>query len=264
MSKDRKNNDSCFNTIQYYLKSDVTKVVLVVLCLLVLAVGIMSIVKGGTAESVTLVISFFGILATFIVVSNYSQITDIKTETNRKIIQHDFQIQDQNRLLKEQIEQEMTDIESQIRGDLNSAKDDLAELTRSITTEADEPWIPILSNQLIKLEEEVKTLQKNQTENQQLQEDLAKVVAYFINGEHRSILLSVLLDQKINCCVKYKSKIYKAKASLDNNEICFEIENIGSVKDVESINGVTYNVDTITQYLEIINSIIRKKEKVTS
>ena len=129
MSEENKNR-KWINSLKYYFRADSTKVVLVILCILVLFVGITSLVKSGVEENITLVISFFGILATFVVISNYSQISETKSETNRKIIQHDIRISEKEKLLKEQIEKQLKESEEKVK----ETNEDFAKIRRFVTT----------------------------------------------------------------------------------------------------------------------------------
>lgn len=63
--------------------------------------------KGGEA----IVLAFFGILATFVVVGNYSQVSDVRSQMDIRLQKQDANIESQKRTIAEQNKQVKTDIE---------------------------------------------------------------------------------------------------------------------------------------------------------
>lgn len=248
-------NSKWINTIKYYLGADITKVVLVLLCILVLVIGITSLVKSDVEENVTLVISFFGILATFVVVSNYSQISETKNETNRKIIQHDIRISEKEKLLKEQIEKQVNDSEEKVINSLKETNEEFEEIKRFITTPNGESSISLLNIQFSEFKLQNESLRKEQFDYQKRQGEITEVLMYLILGEHRELLLAVLQNQKYSCRVKHAGKSHSAEAYKEGDNIVFSIKDKIQTMDVSHVNGNIYTKDEMTKFIQTIHSL---------
>lgn len=250
MSEENKNR-KWINSLKYYFRADSTKVVLVILCILVLFVGITSLVKSGVEENITLVISFFGILATFVVISNYSQISETKSETNRKIIQHDIRISEKEELLKEQIEKQLKESEEKVK----ETNEDFAKIRRFVTTPDGESLISLLSVQFSDFKKQSDSFNQEQVNYQTRQSEIIQTLMYLIIGEHRELLLAVLQNQKYSCRVKHAGKSHSAEAYKEGDNIVFSIKDKIQTMDVSHVNGNIYNKDVMTKFLKTIHSL---------
>lgn len=222
---------------KFICNANITKVVLVVLCILVLAMAAISVYYTGKIGSESIIIAFFGILATFIVVSNYSQVSDIKNETSRQIIQQSIRIADKEKILEDNIKMQIDD-----------AKEKIKAIEQTVFTEADESRILSIQSQFETFKTENDKLKKGHDE-------LVLLTAYLINGQHRDLLLSILQGKTYRCSVKLAGKTYLTNAFQQNNAVYFNIKNLGLISDVEHVNGIEYNSKTMVNYLRIFNSM---------
>ena len=240
-------NSKLKNSIKFYLKSDIIKVVLVILCLLVLMIGITSLVKSGVEENVTLVLSFFGILATFIVISNYSQISDIKNDTYRQIIQQNLRIEERGKEISLELQRKIDDISKKIT-DVKSETDTINE---TLTTNSGEPLIILLRNQFEELKKQNDKLSNENNVTKQRNDELEYLIVYLLFGDHRELLMNILQGYTCNCRVTCGGKVYRANASIFDNHVCFDIDNFPKTTDVKSLNGKPYNKNLMDKLLEI-------------
>ena len=259
MSEDNKNS-KWKNTVKYYVKSDITKVVLIILCLLVLAIGVTSLINSGIEENITLVISFFGILATFIVISNYSQISETKSETNRKIIQHDIRINEREKQLKEQVANQIKDSEEKVFKSMNEATEEFVEMRRFLTTPNGDSLMSLLNIQFGEFKQQSEEFSKEQADFQKRQSYIIRAIMYLIIGEHRELILAMLQNQKYSCRVKHAGKNHFADAYREGDNIVFNIEGKIQTTDVSHVNGTIYEKDIMTKFMHTINSMQKTQE----
>ena len=259
------NKEKLKNIIKYFCNADITKVVMVILCLLVLALAIVSFANVGKDGEVAIVLSFFGILATFIVVSNYSQVSDIKTDTNRQLIRQSFSQEEKNKEflkrsneLEKILNEKIETMENDLNGKIVAAEDRMNQASQAVSgqidaiakmvmTEADEPLIPQLKVQF----EELKTL------NEQLnhkQEEMSFLMTYLLAGDHRDLLLTTLKGLHYRCSVVYAGKQCVADAFIRDEEMFFKVRGEGEKVDVESVNNKAYNMTMMKSLIQIFNN----------
>lgn len=226
------------NHILFLLDGNLTKVVLVLMFISVLILGVMSIAYSGQKDSLNLIIAFFGILATFIVVSNYSQVSEIKTETNRKIHEQNLRIEEKYNLIDKGIEEKLA-----------TAGKRIDTIESAVWTESGEPRTLSLQGQFESFMAESDELKKNHDE-------LARLTAYLVNGDHRALLLTILQGKEYRCSVKYAGKTYIVNAFMHNKaNVYFDIKGVCQTMSVENVNGVLYDKEEMEQYLKIFNTI---------
>ena len=236
----RQENSKRKNNLLFYLNTNLTKVVLVILCLLILALGAESLVETNSSDNVTLVISFFGILATFIVISNQGQVSEIKNDTNRQIIQQNLRIEERGNEISLELQRKIDDINKEIT-DVKSETDTIKE---TLTTNSGEPLIILLRNQFDELKTQNDALSSDIKATKQRNNELENLIVYLLFGDHRELLMNILQGYTCSCRVTYDGKVYRANASI------FE-DNFPKTTDVKSLNGKPYNKNLMDKLLEI-------------
>jgi hypothetical protein len=213
----------------------------------------------GMPSSESLVITFIGILATFVVVSNFSQVANIEQKADSKI----KEIEDKVKVISKQCldENESTSLASsiaQVQKSINVIKgtDELKSLEK-IKNEAKQEMQG-------ELQSDMERNKRNSVEEIDLRSfQMLKFATVLINSKQKDILQKLLLDTNTLFKVTYtkngKNKTNKARIQLKDETIQFISETGKTTYDnVIRIDGIPYNSDEIDMALIFVLKAIKK------
>ncbi len=213
----------------------------------------------GMPPSESLIITFIGILATFVVVSNFSQVANIEQKTDKKI---------------DDIANKVDTISSQCldESDDKSLASSISQTKRDLNT--------IKGNNKLKSQEELKAETKNEI-REELKNDIdtykrasieeidirslqmLKFANALINSNLKDVMQKLLLDSDTLFRITYikngKTKTNKARIRLKDGNINFISETGKSTfENAVKIDGVRYNADEIDMALIFILEAMKK------
>ena len=210
-------------------------------------------------SSESLIITFIGILATFVVVSNFSQVANIEEKADRKIKEIEKEV---NIISKQCLDKKDTtslaysvaqtkDMIEMIKG-----KDDL----KSLGTVKDEA-----KNEMkVELKDDIKRYERVNLEEIDLRSfQMLKFANALINSKQKDILQKFLLDTnalfKITYIKNGKNKTNNARIQLKDETIQFISETGKTTYDnVFKIDGIRYDSEEIDMALCFILKAIKK------
>lgn len=194
-------------------------VIYIILFIILIVVSVFLIFGDTHLTNDGLVIGFFGILATFIVIGNYSQVSKIENKMNKAI--EEMNDETDKRSLKYKV---------------NFLYDDL-----------DKPkYEALIDTQKKTIKAEVaQTLKELYNDNEK---NLRKILEILITSPHRELLCSLLSGKEVDCSVKTTPaarKVQQAKAKIEGDEIVFRGEDRESISPISIVNGKEYNASEI-------------------
>ena len=213
----------------------------------------------GMPQPESLVITFIGILATFVVVSNFSQVANIEQKTNKKIVEIEGEVsriskrcfdENENTSLVSSVAQVQESI-SIIKGD-----EDLKSL-KDTKNEAKEEMLEKLRDDIMKykrasvVEIDIRSFQ------------MLKFANALINSKQKDILQKLLRDTNVLFKVTYtkngKNKTNKARIQLKDGAIQFISETGKTTFDnVFKIDEIPYNSEEIDFALGFVLEATKK------
>lgn len=203
----------------------------------------------------TIVISFFGILATFVVIGNYSQVRDIKQETKEEINSLKNHIKDEIDPIKKQVldKDSPTSIVTQQELILSSLYDDRKK-----------PILRILQNNLqihdskiVELSHFAKGQKKANNDSQKMLSNLL----YLEIGKQKVLVRELLIGNRYKCNVQIEGQEQSVEvtAAWDNEHgIIFRNNNGLNIENVVRVASKTFNkpeIDLIIRELKAITQI---------
>lgn len=202
----------------------------------------------------TIVISFFGILATFVVIGNYSQVRDIKQETKEEINSLKNHIKDEIDPIKKQVldKDSPTSIVRQQELILSSLYDDRKK-----------PILRILQNNLqihdSKIVELVHFAKVQKTANNASKKMLSNLL-YLEIGKQRVLVREVLINNQYKCNVQIEGQeqSVEANATWDNEKGIVFSDNEGrNIENVVRVASKTFNKHEIDLIIRELKAIIQ-------
>lgn len=202
----------------------------------------------------TIVISFFGILATFVVIGNYSQVRDIKQETKEEINSLKNHIKDEIDPIKKQVldKDSPTSIVRQQELILSSLYDDRKK-----------PILRILQNNLqihdSKIVELVHFAKVQKTANNASKKMLSNLL-YLEIGKQRVLVREVLINNQYKCNVQIEGQeqSVEANATWDNEKGIVFSDNEGrNIENVVRVASKTFNKQEIDLIIRELKAIIQ-------
>ena len=206
-------------------------------------------VHNSQMLSDTIAISFFGILATFVVIGNYSQVSHLV---------------DENKKVQKQADERMTEVITKHKDEMECLYNEINKL-KGITMNDDESsklessinFIEDFKNNFDRIKKELLLeYQKNVEEvNNKEFTNVIDSVIYLIQGEHKEFVLNMVNKQEIECNVK----IHNSKDAINviaKWEQEFLVFYNGEEKlpddDIEVLNGIEFNAKQINEVLRVI------------
>lgn len=201
----------------------------------------------------TIVISFFGILATFVVIGNYSQVRDIKQETKEEI-----------NSLKNHIEDEIDPIKKQVLD-----KDSPTSIVRqqelilsSLYDDRKKPILRILQNNLqihdSKIVELVHFAKVQKTANNASKKMLSNLL-YLEIGKQRVLVREMLINNQYKCNVQIEGQeqSVEANATWDNEKGIVFSDNEGrNIENVVRVASKIFNKQEIDSIIRELKTVI--------
>lgn len=233
------------------LEANLTKVILGLLIIVIAFLITASFIEKGNSVVANLIISFFGILATFIVVSNYSQMSDLKAETQNQMTQQETRLSEMKHEIRREVEDKVKGVLRDLEKKTNKLETSIEALDGAITTKGGDSWIRVLKDE---------NAQLNKMNDNLV--DRTRLLMYLITGEHRNLLLTTFQGKRYRCKVLLLKEEYWANASIQDGMICFQIDGKNPTDNVSSVDGVAYDKIEIKAYLQIFNSIINNNTEI--
>ncbi len=217
---------------------DIAKAILFILLVYII---ILEITGGLHLKDSTLVIAFFGILATFVVISNYSQVKDIKQETHEEIKE-----------FKQEISEKINDLHKKVLDDNNklSIQSQHKQIIADFYDERGNSKLTPIAN----------LVNKHQNDNAQV---INLLKAQKKKNESLKLLLSSLLHSETRNFIfliesVYETGNYKCKVKCNNREEA--IDAIVKWSDEEGIFFEDNNQLRINNVSRVSNKRINKQE----
>lgn len=208
-------------------------------------------------SSESLIITFIGILATFVVVSNFSQVANIEEKADRKIKEIEKKV---NMISKQCLDKtDSTSLASSIIQtkemiDIIKGSDEL----KSLETVKDEAKNEMMGE----LEDDIKRYERANLEEIDLRSfQMLKFANALINSKQKDILQKILLDSNalFKITRKGKNKTNNARIQLKDGVIQFISETGKTTFDnVFKIDGIQYNSEEIDMALCFILEALKK------
>lgn len=226
-------------------KNRIKKVVIHTLqiALAIFCVGIiLALIPDVHTSEDSLIITFIGILATFVVIGNYSQVSHII---------------DENKNYQDKITQSLNAIDEKNKNSAKKIDDDISKLTVRVE------WLEISSKKLDKLEtsnvekQMVLNYQTNIEEiNRNEYVNIIDTLVYLSQGEQRVLISNIIgkaEDKKYSVKRREENVLIKnVTASWENEEVVFRDENNEIIENVEKVSNKVYNPEQVNRILRIL------------
>ncbi len=200
-------------------------VIILIICS-AFAVVIMAI-KHNFISDQGLVIGFFGILATIVVLGNYTQVESIRHETEREIDNMQQNVADIEKVKKDFY------VEGRPRLDLYSKE----EIDKLISKEVGERMLT-----------QVKLIEQN----------VDKLYDYCVGDNYKDFIDSVVKrKERKQCIIRRKDNNQRriAWAKFIDNKIVFRDKNDGEFKDVVKVNDIAYDEERMNRLATLWNNV---------
>lgn len=208
--------------------------------LVVICVGLMFTKDSSFGDN--LVIGFFGMLATFVVIGNFSQVShiirenkDTQEELNKKMETFTKNVNDRlNEVLKATMYDNGT-----------SKIEDLLEFKNDFNTSI----LEIKKQTLLDYQENIEDVTQKEFTN------IVEALVYLTNGTHRVLVSNIVSNKKD---VKYNIKRTKEEKSImahavwDNNKLIFKDKDGKMIEDVQIVSNKTFDYPTVCRILSVL------------
>lgn len=255
-------------------------IVVTILIILVLWIGFEVVFNAKSVSDKDLVITFFGILATFIVVGQYSQVADIKRNFEKEMrtirlqVKTDFGTEVQKMETKgkthdKEVDSRIEKLTSRIDNDifaLNNKESIAAKLEKIIQFVVDKDGAS-------KVEEALNNSRRINDVETQLSKKIAEMlpatinngikeslkipnqfISYVITGPHNDLLLCLLRGEEYQCqevMLNNGDKKKKVMVTYKDNVIRYHTPKSQEIDGVVQINGKDFKVDIMLNLIRI-------------
>jgi len=237
---------------KYRIKKVVIHTLQIALAIFCVGIILALIPDVHTSED-SLIITFIGILATFVVIGNYSQVTHII---------------DENKSYQDKTEQR-----------IEALNDTHEEFVKVVTTKVSDLRIKVehvetLSKKIENLDfstvekQMVLNYQKNIEEiNRNEYINMIDALIYLVQGEQRVLISNIIgkaEDKKYSVKRREENVLIKnVTASWENEEVVFRDENNEIIENVEKVSNKVYNPEQVNRILRILLKYQNTNERKT-
>lgn len=222
---------------------NVLVVVIIFLLLLVGIIGILILVDRTSMSDQGLVISFFGIIATFIVIGNYTQVEQIRQRTEQEI----------NKILDKNNKDSIISKLDNMRDELYDKDTDKPKYL-SLTDEYDRKIDSMVVKKLYLLDNHFN--------------DFAQAIFnHLIYDKYKEIFVGVVFQNEVYKCQIMTASSKRNKSAWmrrEGDRIVFRDKNGDIIESITEVNGVAYNQKEMHLLLELWDKINKSIKSVTT
>ena len=205
-------------------------------------------VRNPQGLSDSIAISFFGILATFVVIGNYSQVSHLVDENKRIQKQTDERMIELATKHKEEVDCLYKEI-NKLKG-ITMNDDESSKLESSIkfVEEFKNNFDKIQKGLLMQYQKNVEEINSKEFTN------VIDSVIYLVHGEHNEFVLNLVSKREVECNVKRHDSedIENVVAKWEHEHLVFYNNEEELIDDVEILNGIEFCGEQINKVLRVL------------
>lgn len=278
--------------------------VIVVIVCLIIVIGLEIIFNDCSIQDDSLVIAFFGILATFIVISQYAQVTEIKNDTTTKLADMQRNIDKhfvtQNSTIEQQIKEKTDEIEAKhkqyqenLNNDIKNFKEEInkeisdtdeynsiaSKINRLVDAAIDSDGNSKANAALMKCQNVDDMLRSISLNISQLIEPLITervkdvtiqqnlLITYLLTGRHSNMLLELIRNKTYLCTsIKLRNNETKENVVVEwrNNELYTKNVDGITMVDILQVEEKDFDVEEIISLLGIFKMYYEDAERTNN